>query len=550
MEWAVRGSVTRGQANRLARAPPPASSVPEVPMVLSLLNSLLFAVLPAQVEPDPSASIRGALVVAEEGLAPEEILAQRPYVTPAFQMRQRTVRVEPRVLHRLGAGAEARGERFDLELFPGLTVALEPEGSRVTLPGSFVVWGTLAGDPNGRFTLASVRGRVAANVRTGDGGLFALRHLAPGLHWIAELDESAMPACAGSPKLPSQAPSSPQVPPLQPPPSDPRTAPPGSLEPVLGSVPMIDVLILYTPYAKSLAGGPLALRAEVEVAIQEANLALELSEVDLGFELVGYLDVDYDGDDPENMNAVDIDAHLVRMTDPDDGWMDIVPSWSGACGADMTAMITGPGSLGCGVAWLKPGITPFPSDIGPLSVTTYYCLPNLTLAHEFGHSMGCAHDKDNTTPGVNTLTDARGYRFDGNSGTEWRTIMAYAPGDRIYRFSNPNVNFDGQPTGVAGGIFVSDPANNVNVINLNSLQATQFALHVFKPSTVYVDLDNPSSIQTGDSFFPYDDVGEGLLRLASGGTLVLRGSGPTSTPSFLFDATVIVDGGTVSVGGN
>jgi len=84
-----------------------------------------------------------------------------------------------------------------------------------------------------------------------------------------------------------------------------------------------------------------------------------------------------------------------------------------------------------------------------------------TFAHEIGHNLGCAHDRlDIDVPGIDSW--ARGYRFRGNDGVEYRTVMAYAPGTRIPYLSNPNIRFKGVPTGLpAGSGFEADNASTI-----------------------------------------------------------------------------------------
>ena len=62
---------------------------------------------------------------------------------------------------------------------------------------------------------------------------------------------------------------------------------------------------------------------------------------------------------------------------------------------------------------------------------------------------GNADRRNIDVPGIDSW--ARGYRFRGNDGVRYRTVMAYAPGTRIPYYSNPNVRFKGAPTGLPAG---------------------------------------------------------------------------------------------------
>lgn len=77
--------------------------------------------------------------------------------------------------------------------------------------------------------------------------------------------------------------------------------------------------------------------------------------------------------------------------------------------------------------------------------------------HEIGHNLGGAHDRDNSDiGGLNPYS--HGHRYTAPNGFEYRTVMAYPPGNPINYFSNPNISFEGSPTGVASGSQSADNA--------------------------------------------------------------------------------------------
>jgi hypothetical protein len=95
----------------------------------------------------------------------------------------------------------------------------------------------------------------------------------------------------------------------------------------------------------------------------------------------------------------------------------------------------------------------------------------LTGAHELGHLQGCQHQREHAS--LTPVFDyAYGYNFVGDGGGPFRTVMAYEPGIRILHFSNPDVLWDGQPTGVPQG--EPDPANNALTINQTALVVANF----------------------------------------------------------------------------
>jgi hypothetical protein len=216
-----------------------------------------------------------------------------------------------------------------------------------------------------------------------------------------------------------------------------------------GSV--IDVLVMWTPRAQSESGSAAAARAIAEASVAITNHVYATSLVNVRMRAVGYgLTEPYTRDGTSNP--------IYDLTDPSDGYLDTVHTTRNALGADVVALITGQNLNYCGIAWIAGDDSP---EYG-FSVTVWNCaLGNLTFTHEVGHNQGCCHAPGDgggcTTGGI--FSYSVGHRFNGTSGTQWRTVMAYSPGTRVPRFSSPLVTHDGSATGTAS----ADNARSINV---------------------------------------------------------------------------------------
>lgn len=245
----------------------------------------------------------------------------------------------------------------------------------------------------------------------------------------------------------------------------------------------VDVLVLTTPGAEAEAGGAAQLGALVDLAETSANAAYINSQTPMRIRVVFDLRVSY----TEQLFGSD----LATLASPTDGALDFIHQVRDVAGADLVAMIRKSGEY-CGIAYLLPTNDPSSSGIG-FSVTAWSCLASQTFAHELGHNMGCCHAPNDgggcTSGGI--FPQSVGHRFTATNGTMYRTVMAYAPGNRIDHFSNPLVNFGGTPTGVAAT--EGDPGRD----NAGSLTTTREAIRGFRcaaPTGLFGDCDQDGRI--------------------------------------------------------
>ncbi|WP_312075443.1 M12 family metallo-peptidase [Chryseobacterium sp.] len=223
----------------------------------------------------------------------------------------------------------------------------------------------------------------------------------------------------------------------------------------------IDVLVVYTTAAKTAWGGASQSNSFIATSITNFNNALVnsgVSNVNINLVYTGEITYTESG----NMNT-----DLGRLRIANDGFMDNVHTLRSTYGADLCALIVSTPTSSCGLGYMNSTSTNYSATAG-FTVTLYSCaVSNYTLDHEMGHNMGLNHDwyvsPNTTTP----CSHHHGYTNQtaitlGSSSTtsqRWRTIMAYNDEcsdsgfncSRINRWANPNVNYNGEPTGIAIG---------------------------------------------------------------------------------------------------
>lgn len=159
--------------------------------------------------------------------------------------------------------------------------------------------------------------------------------------------------------------------------------------------------------------------------------------------------------------------------------------------------------VACGLAYLSA----FPSGEAyadwALGATNSSCLGNLTFAHEIGHNFGAKHDR-------HVQPDADQYFNYGyvDLVTSSKTIMAYSDlcdengkyCDTLAYFSNPNVQYQQRPLGIAAG--EPEAANNSQMLNFSALTLANYAGSGAPAGLIASNNSNASSITLNWQVFP------------------------------------------------
>ena len=356
--------------------------------------------------------------------------------------RSQRVRIDHSALANLQPGRGTTLDLFDDVSVQGVVLQRQEQSA-----SRFTIYGRIDSVVGGEFLFAINHDAVAGVIRAPGTGTYHLRSGPDDLHTLDELILNDEPDClVGERALPRLGDT-----------NEDTTAGEDCDD---GSV--IDVLVVYTPEARIAAGGVAAIEAQIDFAIADNNLAYDNSLVNPQMHLVYAWQLDVD----------EADVTLTRLLVPDDGYMDGVHTLRQAYGADQVVLIrSGGGGVAAGLWNLNPKMEALAFCIVGLN-----SIPSHTFAHELGHNMGCCHalgDGGGCPPEGGLLFPySNGHRFFGDSSVQWRTVMAYSPGTRITHFSNPEVLFDGQPTGIAE----DEPgaADNAKTTNLSAFTVSNW----------------------------------------------------------------------------
>lgn len=347
--------------------------------------------------------------------------------------RSRAVRVD---FERFAVSAgKAAGSELRLNLFPdtAFTAVLDRVAFETSDSVSWV--GRLKGMPESHVALVAGGGSLVGSV-TLPGAAYRIRSTAKGLHVVEQLDLAAFPEGAEPLEVEGAAVRRPRHP------ASGEKTDDGST---------IDLLVVYTPAARSASGGRRGLENLISLGVTETNTAFANSGIQTRLRLVHRAEIQY----TESTERIGID--LQRLQGTTDGFMDSVHTLRNQYKADLVMLVGNSVANGCGVAYVMSPVDP-DFESAAFSYIARQCIsPTYGFGHELAHNMGSDHAPDDPI-GPAAYLYSYGYK---DPLFRFRTMMAYAcvqPCTRILRFSNPRIAYNGWPTGTA----TQDNAQSIN----------------------------------------------------------------------------------------
>ena len=371
------------------------------------------------------------------------LLAVLPFLWSGADLSTRPPDILRSRVNRLEATALG-SETFRLELFEDEAIDAVVDRLVPTGPDGFAWIGHARGDETSSLVISVFQGVLSASFRSAS-AQYRIRPWGGGLYRVEEVGSSWEP---------------PERQPLTPGPASGPTAANG-----LDDGSELDLLVVYTPRAGRAAGGADAMASLVGLGLAETNLALEKSGVQTRLRLVELREVPF-------AEAGRIESDLEILREENDGALDEVHQLRDAYGADVVQLVVEERD-GCGIAY-SMGRAGESFSEWAFSVVETSCIDTTyAMAHELGHTLGCDHaPEDPTTKGA--FAYSFGYK-DLVSG--FRTIMAYGPGRRVARYSNPRILFGGVPAG-------NERQDNARSLNELRLTASRFRRSLPPPRVV------------------------------------------------------------------
>lgn len=249
---------------------------------------------------------------------------------------------------------------------------------------------------------------------------------------------------------------------------------------------VVKVLAFYTPNAAAYLGGDVPAQAYIQSEMASANSAYLNSAIPHSVQVAGLINssvLGYNGEG-DHLNFITGNTALNALRNQYE--------------ADLVVLFS-TNAVYCGIGWITAPWQTGASAYGFSDVIVESQCQGLDVAaHEMGHNEGAQHDRANSN-GEGAFPYSYGYQ-QNDTPPYWRTIMAYACGGvncpRIDHFSNPDVQYNGLPTGVP-----MDQPDSANVA-FTLTQTMPYVANYRGPVTGGTPPPAPANVQASDALYP------------------------------------------------
>ena len=359
--------------------------------------------------------------------------------------------------------AQGRPSNLRLNLFADAEFEAVFERTAPTATGHTLT-GRLADDPLSTVVLAVNGDFVSGIVLGSDGMMHDIRTLGAGAALIRSESHANELICAGPVVLSSRGSAEASARPQQMANAlDSKSSESGPSDD--GSV--IDVLVVYAPNNRKIAGGHRAMQATIDRDVAITNKAYRDSGAAQRINLVGAVEVGHAetaADDPRPWDASLSRLDALRVSSE-------VRALRDSYAADLVLLHTGPYFGRGGIAFIPP------FDPGNDYASQGFSIAkSAAFAHELGHNMGLNHERQDDISNE-PFPYSHGYRR-GSISTIMSTQLS-----TLNRFSNPRQKYPAK-TGVPLGVPGDEPSDSVDgpADAVRSLDGTRRAVANFRAS--------------------------------------------------------------------
>lgn len=430
---------------------------------------------------------------------------------PSNSGRTQSVQLNPQAIDNIaqtmfmdqGALTTAR-----FQVFSNLSLDVQFDEVADTIQSGYILQGTINNNPNSAIVLSSTDGVVNATLEL-DGKQYHLQNNGEGGYYFEEIDQSVFPESL-DPIMDEAALAN----------YDPFAT---FAAPDFSAHPILDVMVVYTSAARSASGSQANIQNLINLAVAETNIGYERSGINGRMRLVHTAEINYDETILTNANGWGTAlGHLTNQ----DGVIDEVRSLRDEVGADIVVMMV-ENMTYCGIGWL---MTPsYTMDTLGNSLVSRRCATGYySFGHEIGHNLGAHHDAASAAGGTGMYAYSYGYQ---DPAASFRTIMAYncaAGCPRINHWSNPNISYNGKPTGTA-------TADNARTLNNTFPIAANFRNTMVAPnapSNLAIQSISGGVVSVNFVDNSYDETGFKVEKSLNGSDWSLFATLPANTTSF------------------